>query len=148
MACIQHDRIYTLTNCKGGTVLDLSGADNYSIIGYRNHNGPNQSWIFQKDDSSDNTWYIKSVGSGQYLGIEGHIDNIRDGTKVVAVDSPFRWHVEDSDIDGVQGIRILAHHTVFSVDLSNHGDSAEGTRVELWGRWNGPNQIWAVRQHN
>ena len=30
MACIQHERIYTLTNCQGGTVLDLSGADNYS----------------------------------------------------------------------------------------------------------------------
>jgi hypothetical protein len=44
--------------------------------------------------------------------------------------------------------RILAHHTVFSVDLSNHGDSTEGTKVELWGRWKGPNQIWAVRQRN
>ncbi|OAX34812.1 carbohydrate-binding module family 13 protein [Rhizopogon vinicolor AM-OR11-026] len=148
MACIQDQHTYTLTNCEGGTVLDLSGGDNRSIIGYHDHGGPNQSWIFQRDDSGDNIWYIKSAGSGQFLGMEGHINDIRDGTKVVAVSSPFRWNIEDSDISGVQGIRILAHGTVFSVDLSDHGNSTEGTKVELWGRWTGPNQIWAVKQRN
>jgi hypothetical protein len=30
MACIQNQHIYTLRNCQGGTVIDLSGGDNYS----------------------------------------------------------------------------------------------------------------------
>ncbi|OJA20359.1 hypothetical protein AZE42_13730 [Rhizopogon vesiculosus] len=30
MACVQDRHTYTLTNCKGGTVLDLSGGDNHS----------------------------------------------------------------------------------------------------------------------
>jgi hypothetical protein len=46
-----------------------------------------------------------SYGSGQYLGIEGDISNAQNGTKVVAVTSPFAWRVEDSDISGIQGIR-------------------------------------------
>ncbi|OJA13869.1 hypothetical protein AZE42_12214 [Rhizopogon vesiculosus] len=43
MACIQDQHTYTPTNCKGGTVLDLSGADNRSITGFHAHGGPNQS---------------------------------------------------------------------------------------------------------
>jgi hypothetical protein len=44
--------------------------------------------------------------------------------------------------------RILAHDTPFSVDLSDHGNSTEGTKVELWGRWQGANQIWTVINRN
>ncbi|KAJ8597209.1 carbohydrate-binding module family 13 protein [Rhizopogon salebrosus TDB-379] len=145
MACIQDQNTYTLKNARGQTVLDLSGGDNKSIIGYHNHDGPNQSWIFQR---GENGWFIKSAGSGQYLGIEGDIRDIHDGTRVIAVSTPFRWRVEDSDIPGVEGIRILAHDTPFSVDLSDHGNSTEGTKVELWGRWEGANQIWAVINRN
>ncbi|OJA19472.1 hypothetical protein AZE42_04911 [Rhizopogon vesiculosus] len=147
---IQDQHTYTPTNCKGGTVLDLSGADNRSIAGFHAHGGPNQSlrdsqWIFQRDHSNGNNWYIKSASSGQFLGMEGLINNIRDGTRVVAVSSPFRWNVEDSDIADVRGIRILPHGTGFSLDLSDHGNSAEGTEVQLCGRWAGHNQIWAVK---
>ncbi|OAX32521.1 carbohydrate-binding module family 13 protein [Rhizopogon vinicolor AM-OR11-026] len=148
MACIQDQHTYTLTNCRGGTVLDLSGADNRSIIGFYANGGSNQSWIFLRDHSGGNNWYIKSARSGQFLGMEGHIDNIRNGTRVIAVSSPFRWNIEDSGIAGVRGIRILAHGTDFSVELSDHGNWAEGRKVELCGRWTGPNQIWAVKQHN
>ncbi|OAX32522.1 hypothetical protein K503DRAFT_701916, partial [Rhizopogon vinicolor AM-OR11-026] len=132
---------------KGGTALDLSNVDSRSIIGFDAHGGPNQSWIFLRDHSGGNNWYIKSVSSGKFLGMDGHIDNIRDGTGVVAVSSPFRWNIEDSDIADVRGIRILAHDTDFSVELSDHGNGAGGTKVELYGRWTGHNQIWAVKQH-
>ncbi|OAX32099.1 ricin B-like lectin [Rhizopogon vinicolor AM-OR11-026] len=145
MACIQDQHTYTLTNCKGGTVLDLSGADNRSINGFHAHGGLNQSWIFQRDHSDGKNWYIKSASSGDFLGMEGHIDNIRDGTRVVAVSSPFRWNIENSDITGVRGIRILVHGTVFSVDLDDHGHSADGTKVQLWGRCANQNQIWVVK---
>ncbi|KAG0703393.1 carbohydrate-binding module family 13 protein [Suillus ampliporus] len=142
MSCIQNNQTYTLKNCKGGTVLDLSGGDNYSIIGYNNHNGPNQSWVFERIDAEG--WLIKSAGSDKWLGIQGEPWDIKDGNKVVAVSSPFKWKVENSNIPGVEGIRILAHGTNFSVDLSDNGNSKEGTEVQLWGSWQGANQIWAV----
>ncbi|KAG1728372.1 carbohydrate-binding module family 13 protein [Suillus paluster] len=142
MACIQNNAIYTLRNCKGGTVLDLSGGDDRSIIGYHDHNGPNQAWIFeQRGHGEDHGWFIKSVGSGQFLGFEGEL---RDGVQVIATSSPAKWDVRDSDVPGVQGIRILAHRTNFSVDLSDNGNPTEGTKVELWGSWEAANQIWAL----
>ncbi|KAJ8585907.1 hypothetical protein M405DRAFT_824170 [Rhizopogon salebrosus TDB-379] len=146
MACIQDQNTYALKNARGKTVLDLSGRDNKSITGHHDHNGPNQSWIFQH---GENGWFIKSAGSGQYLGIEGDIRDERNGTRVIAVSTPFRWRVEDSDIPNVEGIRILARDTSFSVDLSDHGNSMEGTKVQLYERWNGAvNQIWTVLNRN
>ncbi|KAG2357978.1 hypothetical protein BDR07DRAFT_1612179 [Suillus spraguei] len=85
MACIQNQHTYILKNCKGGTVMDLSGGDNYSIIGYHDDYGLNQAWTFQ--DNGDH-WVIKSAGADIYLGIEGSVGDAGDGTKVVAVSSP------------------------------------------------------------
>lgn len=34
--------VYSLANARGGTVMDLSGADNKSVIGYPAHDGKNQ----------------------------------------------------------------------------------------------------------
>ncbi|KAG2357977.1 hypothetical protein BDR07DRAFT_1612178 [Suillus spraguei] len=115
MACIQNQHTYTFKNCKGGTVMDLSGGDNYSIIGYHDDNGPNQAWTFQNNGDH---WVIKSAGADKYLGIEGDVDGAADGAKVVAVSSPAKWDINDSDVQGVQGIRILLHGKQFSVDLS------------------------------
>lgn len=42
MAHVQSGGTYKLINAKGGTVLDLSGGDNRSIIGYGFHGGDNQ----------------------------------------------------------------------------------------------------------
>ncbi|KAG2071273.1 ricin B-like lectin [Suillus decipiens] len=140
MACIQNQHTYTFRNCKGGTVMDLSGGDNYSIIGYHDDNGPNQAWTFQ--NNGDN-WVIKSAGADKYLGIEGDVNSAGDGAKVVAVSSPVQWDINDSDVQGVQGIRIMLHGKQLSVDLSDNGNATEGTPVQLWTRWNGANQIWA-----
>ncbi|OAX34811.1 hypothetical protein K503DRAFT_418071 [Rhizopogon vinicolor AM-OR11-026] len=144
MASIQDQHTYTFTNCQGGTVLDLSGTDNYSIIGYQNHNGTNQQWVFERANTH---WFIKSAGSDQYLGILGDISSAQNGTRVIAVSSPFAWVVEDSDVSGAQGIRILARGTDFSLDLDG-GNSADSTKVQLWGRWKGANQIWAAAARN
>ncbi|KIK38403.1 carbohydrate-binding module family 13 protein [Suillus luteus UH-Slu-Lm8-n1] len=145
MACIQNQHIYTLRNCQGGTVIDLSGGDNYSIIGYHDHNGPNQAWIFQQEH---NGWFIKSVGADKYLGIEGEVEDAGNGTKVVASSTPCKWDVTDSDVEGVSGIRILLHGKKFSVDLSDKGNATEGTPIQLWSRWHGANQIWALIERN
>ncbi|KIK43193.1 carbohydrate-binding module family 13 protein [Suillus luteus UH-Slu-Lm8-n1] len=141
MARIQNQRAYSLKNCQGGTAVDLSGDDNHSIIGYHPHDGPNQAWIFQQD-GDQNGWYIKSLRSGQYLGIEGSAYS--SGVVAVAVSYPFKWDVRDSDIEGVHGIRILAHGTNYSLDLSGHGNPANYTKVQLWGSWAGANQIWGL----
>jgi hypothetical protein len=62
MAQIQSGQTYKITNVKGGTIIDLSGGDNKSsqynlhglqfrstdsapVIGYEDHNGPNQRVI-------------------------------------------------------------------------------------------------------
>ncbi|KAG1750684.1 hypothetical protein EDD22DRAFT_916284 [Suillus occidentalis] len=105
--------------------MDLSGGNNYSIIGYHDHNGPNQAWIFQQED---NGWFIKSVGADKYLGIEGDAEDAGNGTKVVASSTPLQ-------VGRVSGIRILLHVKKFSVDL-------------LWSRWHGANQIWALVERN
>ncbi|KAG1745228.1 carbohydrate-binding module family 13 protein [Suillus lakei] len=142
MARIENEHTYCLRNYQGGTAVDLSGQDNYTIIGYRPHDGLNQAWIFQQDRNK-NGWFIKSSSSGKYLGIKGDINN---GTGVVAVASPIKWDVKDSDIEGVYGIRILVHGTNFSMDLSNHGNPADRTKVQLWDSWAGANQIWAITE--
>ncbi|KAJ8591160.1 hypothetical protein M405DRAFT_880653 [Rhizopogon salebrosus TDB-379] len=141
MTSIRDQHSYILTNCNGGTVLDLSGTDSYSVIGFQNNNGTNQRWVFER---VDNFWFIKSVAFERYLAIEG---NIKNGTKVVATTSPFRWDVENSDISGIQGIRILAHGTKFCIDLC-WGCSANLTKVQLWEKWAGTMQIWATTNHN
>ena len=42
MAQVQAGQTYRLVNLKAGNVLDLSGGDNKSIIGYEWHGGDNQ----------------------------------------------------------------------------------------------------------
>ena len=39
-----------------------------------------------------------------------------------------------------------ASNTNYSVDLSDHGNSKPGTLVELWGRWEGQNQVWKLQK--
>jgi hypothetical protein len=137
---IEDNHTYSLRNRQGGTVVDLSGHDNHSIIGHYSHDGSNQAWIFQRD-GDQNGWFIKSSCSGQYLGIEGDAYN---GTRVVAVPSPFKWDVKISDVEGVDGIRILIHGTNYSLDLSDYGNSANNTKVQIWRSWAGANQIWGL----
>lgn len=42
--------------------------------------------------------------------------------------------------------RICLPDTVFNIDLTNYGDSAGGTAVEIWGRWEAQNQCWRFEQ--
>ncbi|KAF8547509.1 carbohydrate-binding module family 13 protein [Imleria badia] len=142
MASIQANSTYSLTNTKGGTCIDLSGGDNVSIIGYGYHQGPNQGWTFE-NAGQNQTFYIKSAGSGQYLSTAGEPN---DGQRVVAGGSPYAWRVDDEQ--GVEsGVRLSpASNTNFSVDLSDHGNSTPGTPVQLWGRWAGENQVWKLQK--
>ncbi|KAF8797635.1 ricin B-like lectin [Phlegmacium glaucopus] len=132
---IQSGCRYIITNHKGGTVIDLSGADNKSIIGYTRHGGENQQW---EPTQRDNGWIIKNVRSGHYLGYEGQLS---DGTKLVATEQPFVWHIWH-DKEDPSAYRISVPDTNKDVDLSDHGNPTPGTPIALWGRWVAFNQAW------
>lgn len=138
-ACIQSGGIYALTNVKAqNSCLDLSGGDNYSIIGFRYHGGHNQAWIF--DRQYNGNYLIKSVGFELYLNIEGEP---RDGARVVVKSTPFEWRVEDQP-GFRQAIRLFVPGTNQNVDLSDYGNPAPGAPVTLWGKWQGEHQVWRV----
>ena len=42
MVYIQSGRVYKIINAQAGNCVDLSGADNISVIGYDYHGGDNQ----------------------------------------------------------------------------------------------------------
>jgi len=138
MARIQSGGLYKFINAKGGTVIDLSGGDNRSIIGYPETGGPNQAWVFEQ--TSDGPWTIRSVSSGKFLGVEG---NYCDGVQVVAVDSPFRWDIWP-DEQNPGHYRFFVPNTQFVLDLADHGNPTPGTPVTLWTQWEGTNQSWSV----
>ncbi|KAI6127663.1 carbohydrate-binding module family 13 protein, partial [Pisolithus croceorrhizus] len=138
-ACIQSGGIYALTNVKAqNSCLDLSGGDNYSIIGYRYHSGHNQAWIFERQYNGN--YLIKSVGSKLYLNIEGEP---RNGARVVAKSTRFEWRVEDQP-GFRQAIRLFVPGTNQNVDLSDHGNPVPGTPVTVWEKWHGEHQVWRV----
>ncbi|KZP23983.1 carbohydrate-binding module family 13 protein [Athelia psychrophila] len=134
---IVSDKIYRITNVVGETVIDLSGGDNKSIIGYGDHNGPNQRWIFHGDKSG---WTIKSAGTGVYLGVDKDYEN---GVAVAGVSSPFHWLVE-KDKENHDAWRISIPGTKFNLDLADHGNKKPGTPVTIWGHWSGKNQTWKI----
>ncbi|KAF7986859.1 hypothetical protein HWV62_12586 [Athelia sp. TMB] len=137
MVQLQSGQIYKFTNVVGETVIDLSGGDNRSIIGYGDHNGPNQRWIFDKTDSG---WTIKSAGSGQFLGLDREPEN---GVQVVAIGTPFSWEIkEDSEDKSVY--RVFVPGTKYNLDLADHGNKTPGTPVTVWGHWHGKNQTWRI----
>ncbi|KAF7430831.1 hypothetical protein PC9H_006545 [Pleurotus ostreatus] len=127
---------YIFVNEKAGTVADLSGGDNKSIIGYENHNGDNQKWHAEQQGEN---FTFKNVATGQYLGIEGEPG---ENTPVVVVDHPFEWHVTQDD----ESWRLWVPGTKYNMDLSDHGNPTPGTPVTLWGKWAaGRNQCWRLQ---
>jgi hypothetical protein len=106
-------------NVETGFVIDLSGVDNISIIGWFHNGGDNQKvrtacffntwdqsvhkgdplqWLieqcFQRDLQCQ--WTIRSVRSGKYLGFDGAPSN---GVCLVAVDWPQPWVLSPDPVD-------------------------------------------------
>jgi len=138
MAQIQSGETYKILNVKGRTIVDLSGGDNKSIIGYDDHGGPNQQWTFENTGSG---WTIRSAGSGKYIGIEG---DPNDGTPLIAVDEPVVWDIWPDERDNSH-FRIFAPNTTKNFDLSDHGSSTPGTKVQLWDKTPGKGQTWIIQ---
>ncbi|KXN83013.1 hypothetical protein AN958_01948 [Leucoagaricus sp. SymC.cos] len=135
---VSSGQTYKITNVKSGTVVDLSGVDNHTIIGYPYHNGQNQHWTF---NWTGKAWTIRSVSSGQYLGTDS--TNYADGTKLVAVAQPFEWHIWRDDANQ-NTFRIFVPFTHFNVDLNNYGSPIAGEPISLWWTWEGLHQTWKI----
>lgn len=108
---IKSGQRYKITNEQTKLVVDLSGADNKSIIGWNYHGGENQQvitfsisklgthnhdtlkWIPEEQD--DGQWTIQSV-TQKYLGFEKVPEN---GTPLVGLDKPQSWEIEILDSD-------------------------------------------------
>ncbi|RDB22014.1 hypothetical protein Hypma_010815 [Hypsizygus marmoreus] len=138
---IQSGNTYKLVNVKGGTVIDLSGTDGTSVLGWNDHGGDNQKWVVEQN--LGNQWSFKNVGSGRYLGLgEGH----GNGRRLEGVEEPFGWDIfpdeEDSSVYRINAPGL----THFNVDLSDHGNSENGTPIALWGKWKGTNQKWRFEE--
>ncbi|KAH9475071.1 hypothetical protein JR316_0012176 [Psilocybe cubensis] len=137
---IQSEARYVIVNKKSGTVIDLSGTDNYQVIGWERHNGTNQQW---ETIEVGGGWHIKNVGNGKYLSLGGA--SAQDGVSVVGTDDHFLWELKTDDKDP-NGVRIKVPHSYQNVDLSDHGNPTPGTHVVVWGRWEGTNQVWYFEQ--
>ncbi|RXW18262.1 hypothetical protein EST38_g7591 [Candolleomyces aberdarensis] len=137
MANVERGRRYRIVNAKSGTVVDLSAKNGVSIAGWNFHGGQNQIWEASEEGGF---WHFKNVSTGKYLALENN--NFRDGLKAVGSDNRYNWHIWPDQKDA-SVLRICVPNTVFNLDLSNHGDSAGGTPIEIWGRWEGRNQCWS-----
>ena len=126
---------YKIFNLKGGTLIDLSGEDNRSIIGYGDNGEENQHWELEETDGG---WYFKNVAHGTYLAFEG---DAYDGNRLIAQEDPFVWAIFPDEQDGSVH-RIYASGTNHVIDLSDHVNPHDGTPIEIWGKWEATNQVW------
>lgn len=141
MAQIESGGIYRLVNAKAGNVVDLSGGDNTSIIGYDWHGGDNQKWRFEKLHDGPG-WVIQNVGTGKFLSLT---TNAQDGGQVLGTSDPTQWDVRPDEMDP-SVYRIFVLNTPFNLDLTDHGNPTPGTPVAVWGAWEGRNQCWRIER--
>ncbi|OCB90246.1 hypothetical protein A7U60_g2535 [Sanghuangporus baumii] len=117
--------VYVMRNLRSDSVIDLSGGDSKSIIGFPRHGFENQQWEF---GILGDGWYIRSAHSGAYLNIE---KGLGDGFPVIANSYPAAWAVENQPGEGHNVFRISWPNTPYSFDLDN-GDPTPGTKVPLF----------------
>ncbi|OSX62764.1 carbohydrate-binding module family 13 protein [Postia placenta MAD-698-R-SB12] len=87
---------YVLLNARSGTALDLSGADQRSLIGFPAHMGQNQQWEFIPSGSG---YTIRSACASScelYLSVE----SVRDNAPIIASPFPSCWDVQFDEKHG------------------------------------------------
>ncbi|KAI9448740.1 carbohydrate-binding module family 13 protein [Lactarius psammicola] len=126
-----------------GLVLDLSGANHKSILGWDFHGSDNQQWITEKQD--DGQWTIRSVRHQKYLGFESTPE---DGTPLVGLDEPQLWDIEilsDSEDHDNPRVKLWVRGTLLVVEYPKE-NSAPGP-LQLWAAWDGKNQVWVLEEY-
>jgi len=127
-------KIYTITNVKGGTAVDLSGSDQVSIIGYQSHGGPNQQWILE---SINGRWALKNRGYNKYLGV-GRAGLV-SMTPLNGVANPIQWDIRPEGAGGI--FRLFTPGSALVMDLAG-GAPDNMTPVLLYQPHSGTNQNW------
>ncbi|KAN0132303.1 carbohydrate-binding module family 13 protein [Lactarius tabidus] len=135
---IKSGQRYKITNEQANLVVDLSGQDNKSIIGWESHGGENQQWILKKQDNGQ--WTIQSVRAQKYLGFENSPGN---GTPLVGLDKPQTWDIEILDVRPRYRLRVSGTNFVADFPLDK---LIVGTGIQLWAGWGGKNQTWVLEE--
>lgn len=133
---IESGKKYRIRNLKSGTILDLSGGDNKSIIGYQQNDGANQHWQAIRDGDK---WQLVSCHNADFLGIGCASPN--DDVPLQGQQHHSEWLI--NQMQGTQDVfQIVYPNSNFVVDLAQKGNCANGTLITLWGNWHGENQKW------
>ncbi|KAF8264528.1 hypothetical protein EI94DRAFT_461062 [Lactarius quietus] len=163
MSIIKSGQRYKITNEGNGMVVDLSGADNRSILGWAFHGGENQQvsnlpyryrkwppythnslqWILEKQ--GDGQWTIQSLKYQKYLGFES---TPKDGTPVVGLDRPRLWDIEilpDSEDHDNTRVKFWVRSTLLVVEFPK--ERSELGPLQLWAARDGRHQVWVLEEH-
>ena len=83
--------VYIVRNAKSNTVIDLSGGDRKSLMGYSHHGMENQQWEF---GPLGDGWCIRSLRNGGYFTLE---KGMHDGALLTTNSYPVAWAIEPMD---------------------------------------------------
>ncbi|KAH9161593.1 ricin B lectin domain-containing protein [Lactarius sanguifluus] len=146
---IKSGQRYKITNEENGLVLDISGANHRSILGWDFHGADNQQWITERQD--DGQWTIRSVGPQRYLGFE---KTPEDRTPLVGLDGPQLWDIEvlsDSEDHDNPRVKLWVRGTLlvveFPTEKSDPGPTESDRRLQLLAARDGENQVWVLEEY-
>jgi len=128
--------IYSIISLSTGSVVDLHGGDNRSIIGFSSHPGDNQKWEFIPLGAG---YMIRCIRFGLYLAPTA----LCNGGAVIATEYPVSWKVEVDQNRGL--VQICWPNSPLRLDI-REGSATPGTPIQLHediGRFE-PNLWWRL----
>ncbi|ESK84112.1 carbohydrate-binding module family 13 protein [Moniliophthora roreri MCA 2997] len=130
-------KTYHIINLKTGNALDL--ADDGRVTGYELHGGENQRWRVEHDGNH----FTLQTDKGPYLSRWSE----DEGTPVVGSNDSCYWDIwPDRNNGSVFRLYVPGAPTPMNIDLSDHGNPANGTPVTLWTEWEGEHQAWKFEE--
>ncbi|KAG5734921.1 hypothetical protein E4T56_gene13764 [Termitomyces sp. T112] len=115
-------------------VLDISTGDGTTILGYNEHDGPNQQWyIFKEDTSTQGDLYsIRDGYYGRFLSYSLASSTVIGMTACMA---PLRWHIVQLG-NGLARIAVAGAPTLVfelgSTGLVYINPVSEGNAAQVW----------------
>ncbi|KAL1686545.1 hypothetical protein GGG16DRAFT_64091 [Schizophyllum commune] len=130
---------YTIRNEAIDQVLDLSGADHKTCIGYLAHGGENQRWIIDRLGAG---YTIQNARSKTYMTVDASLAN---GTTIVGSAFPVAWDIQL----GNAGWTIGWPNSRYFLELDYHADpNPQAAKLQLWRNENAShfqcNRIWTL----
>ncbi|KAF8338534.1 carbohydrate-binding module family 13 protein [Amanita rubescens] len=131
---------YNIINVESGTVMDQSGTDHVSIIGWPANGGDNQQWDVQPT-SNGNYYAIKNVYFGTYLGYRKLIL----GANAIGVEFPIPWALFPDEQDPTT-YRFFVPKSDLNLEVARHGSDKPGTPIVIASQIPEPNQTWRFQR--